>query len=121
MNAYNLSINPFKNTYEIESNQYKSEYSPYHTEQNINTSNNLIEKRLSQSSPIIICESNRDTGGLRAHRHHYLFYPSISRLTPYTEENKSNTIHLSNRGISNNFDLEQEINKLRDENRLIRE
>ena len=122
MSVYSLSKNPLmKNTYEIESNQYKSQYSPYITEQNMRNSNNLIEKRLSQSPPIIICESNREGGSLHSHRHHYLFYPSVSRLSPYTEENKINNITLTNRGISNNFDLEKEINKLRDENRLIKE
>ena len=120
MNSYDLLTKPiFKNTYEVQSNQYQSDYIPYKTGQNL--SNNINQERLSQSPPIILCESGslRNSG---THRHRYLFYPSISRLSPYMDDNNLsnlNMVNSPNGKINSNFDLEQEVNRLRDENRLI--
>ena len=123
MNSLNpIANNTFKNTYEVTSKQYSSDYIPYNSEQDLSSKD--MQERLSKSPPIIICQIG-DRENPRTHRHHYLFYPSASRLSPYSENSSISNFNIvnqpNNRGLSNNFDLEKEVNKLRDENRLIKE
>ena len=123
MNSLNpIANNTFKNTYDVTSKQYSSDYIPYNSEQDLSSKD--MQERLSKSPPIIICQIG-DRENPRTHRHHYLFYPSATRLSPYSENNSISNFNIVNqsnsRGLSNNFDLEKEVNKLRDENRLIKE
>ena len=108
-----------KNTYQLESR-------PYESDKLFNLKNDLlrspIQERSSQS-PIILCEIG-DNRNSRTHRHRYLFYPSASRLSPYSDNNSVSNFNISSqsyRGLNNNLNLEEEINRLRDENRLIKE
>ena len=121
-NLNSVTNNSFKNTYEVASKKYSSDYIPYNSEEDF--SNKEMQERLSKSPPIIICQIG-DRDNPRTHRHHYLFYPSASRLSPYSENSSISNFNIvsqsNNRGLNNNFDLEKEINKLRDENRLIKE
>ena len=123
MTSYNTS-KPFqKNTYQVETNKYKSYNIPYNTEEEI--SHRTFQERESHSPPIILCETG-DIRNSRTHRHRYLFYPSISRLSPYSDGNTFQTFNNMNnreesKKMNSNFDLEQEINNLRDQNRLIKE
>ena len=82
MRAYRPEL--YHTTYEYESNLLNPLLSPYNQPKNhlFKTS----QERLSNSPPIILCE----TGGSRnnkTHRHRYLFYPSASRLSPFTDNN----------------------------------
>ena len=122
MNSLNsLAKTEFKNTYEVESKQYKSDYNANKTEEN--NPHKIIQEGTSQSPPIILCEAG-DFRNSRTHRHRYLFYPSISRLSPYGDDTNFSNLNLMNktsRLVNNYFDLVQEINKLRDKNRLTKE
>ena len=120
MNSYNLLLNPSSNnTYEFETNYNKSGYIPY----NEKSLHNRIHKQISQSPPIILCETG-DSRNCNTHRHRYLFYPSIHRLSPYTEGNNiliENMNDQENRRSGNHFELEKEVNDLRNENNKIKE
>ena len=116
-----LTNQSYKNTYELESKPYNSGYIPYNTQQNISARS--IYGRLSKSPPIILCQTS-DLRNSRTHTHRYLFYPSISQLSPYSDNNNLslyNITNQSNRRINGNLDLEKEINKLKEQNRLIKE
>ena len=121
MNPYiSLSRPSLKNTYEVGSNQYKQNHIPYQTRGDFSNKTNL--ERLSQSPPIILCETGDRNS--RTHRHRYLFYPSVSRLSPYSEGNfysNFNIIKNESRKMDADYDLDEEINKLKDENREIKE
>ena len=108
-----------KNTYQLESRPYGSD-NLFNLKKDLSSS--PIQERSSQS-PIILCEigNNRNP---RSHTHRYLFYPSASRLSPYSDNNNISNFNISSqsyRGLNNNLNLEQELNRLRDENRLIKE
>ena len=108
-----LTNQSYKNTYELESKPYNSGYIPYNTQQNISARS--IHDRLSKSPPIILCQTS-DLRNSRTHTHRYLFYPSISQLSPYSDNNNLslyNITNQSNRRINGNLDLEKEINKLK--------
>ena len=82
MRAYRPEL--YHTTYEYESNLLNPLLSPYN--QPKNHLFKISQERLSNSPPIILCE----TGGSRnnkTHRHRYLFYPSASRLSPFTDNN----------------------------------
>ena len=110
MNSLTKPVSP--NTYELGERPYRSNFMSFKTDENI--SNRDLE-RFSQSPPIILCETS-DNRNSRTHRHRYLFYPSISRLSPYTDDkylSNFGKFSQTNTNKNNNFDIEQEINKLR--------
>ena len=124
MDAY-ISSNPkLKNTYELETQPYKTNYIPYNSNEEF--SSRTAQERLSQSPPIILCETT-DFRNSRTHRHKYLFYPSASRLSPYPDLHTFSNFNIATgtdprKAItSTNFDLEEEVNKLRERNRQIKE
>ena len=124
MDAY-ISSNPkLKNTYELETQQYKTNYIPYNSNEEFTS--RTAQERLSQSPPIILCETT-DFRNSRTHRHRYLFYPSASRLSPYSDLHTFSNFNIATGSdprkaiTSTNFDLEQEVNKLRERNRQIKE
>ncbi len=79
MNSLDLLVNSSgRNTYEVESKNKNSGFIPYNSEQDM--SNMTNQERISQSPPIILCETS-DSRNPRSHTHRYLFYPSISRLS----------------------------------------
>jgi hypothetical protein len=108
-----------KNTYQLESRPYESD-NLFNLKRDLSRS--PIQERSSQS-PIILCEIG-DRRNPSSHRHRYLFYPSASRLSPYSDNNTISNFNLASqsyRGLNNNLYLEQEVNRLRDENRLLKE
>lgn len=55
MNSLNpIANNTFKNTYDVTSKQYSSDYIPYNSEQDLSSKD--MQERLSKSPPIIICQ-----------------------------------------------------------------
>lgn len=124
MDAY-ISSNPkLKNTYELETQPYKTNYIPYNSNEEL--THRTAQERLSQSPPIILCETS-DFRNSRTHRHRYLFYPSASRLSPYSDLHTFSNFNIATgsdprKDITNsNFDLEKEVDKLRERNRQIKE
>ena len=117
MNTYSLLTRPLpQNTYETIEKPYKSDFMPFKTDENI--SQKEIHERFCQSPPIILCETTGDRNS-RSHRHKYLFYPSVSRLSPYTDGNTLSNFakfNQTNRNTNTNFNIDQEINRLRNEN-----
>ena len=84
MNPYNLEL--YRTTYELESNKYPP------LEETKNILYKTSHERLSSSPPIILCETNNSRNN-KYHRHRYLFYPSASRLSPFSSnDNNINTI-----------------------------
>ena len=70
-----------RNTYELESKLYNQEYIPYNSSRNV--SNKINSQRLSNSPPIILYKTENSKTLNNTHK--YLFYPSISRLSPFTD------------------------------------
>ena len=70
-----------RNTYELESKLYNQEYIPYNSSRNV--PNKVYTQRLSNSPPIILYKTENSKTSNNTHK--YLFYPSISRLSPFTD------------------------------------
>lgn len=108
----------FRNTYELESQPNNHKYMPVNTISNLYP--NIYSERLSYSPPIILCETG-NSRNKNNHSHRYLFYPSTSRLSPFSNNmnNEFNIIKKVNTN-NNNYESKNEIkNKLRNENQLI--
>ena len=120
MDSYSLSKPKLKNTYEVETQPYKTDYIPYNAQEELSHRTN--QERLSQSPPIILCETT-DFRNSRTHRHRYLFYPSASRLSPYTGINNYSNFNIASESRKTDTlnDLDKEINRLREQNRQIKE
>ena len=91
MNPYNLEL--YRTTYELESNKYPP------LEETKNILYKTSHERLSSSPPIILCETNNSRNN-KYHRHRYLFYPSASRLSPFS--NNDNNINTIKNAINDN-------------------
>ena len=117
MNSYMTRNNPSSsNTYELESRRFNG-YIPYNSSRN--TYNTINKERLSNSPPIILCETNNSKQLNNKNKHVYLFYPSISRLSPFSDSMANYSIINSN-SRNNNFDSQRDMaNKLRDDNQFI--
>ena len=102
MNTYQPKFN-YK-TYEYEANPLSHEFPPYNSIKD--PSYKTSQERFSNSPPIILCETSGSRNN-KTHKHRYLFYPSVSRLSPFTD---NNNIYLNNYNIIKNT--------LRDENNL---
>ena len=107
MNPYNQEL--YRTTYELESNPLnQKKYSHSNLEETkkilYNTS---LDERLSNTTPIILCEANNSRNS-KYHRHRYLFYPSASRLSPFN--GKDNNLNFIKNAI-NNSELENQENK----------
>ena len=85
MNSYK-PYNPqsYRKTYELETFPYIKEYTPYNSTLN----NKINSQRIFNSPPIILCETGKSKG-MNSHTHHYLFYPSKSRLSPFSKNSPS--------------------------------
>ena len=86
----------YRATYEYQADPITHEFPLYHSLKDplYKTS----QEKFSNSPPIILCE----TGGSRSnktHKHRYLFYPSASRLSPFTDNNNN---YLNNYNIIKN-------------------
>ena len=104
MNTYHPEFH--RTTYEYEANPLNREFPPYHSIKDplYKTS----QERFSNSPPIILCEM-RGSRNSKTHKHRYLFYPSASRLSPFTDNNNNSF---------NNYNIIK--NSLRNENNLER-
>ena len=127
MDAYIFSQPKLKNTYELETQQYKTNnilYNPYNSNEEF--TGRSAQERLSLSPPIILCEAS-DFRNSRTHRHRYLFYPSASRLSPYPDLHTYSNFKIvtgndqTKADKNTNFDLDKEIDKLKERHRQIKE
>ena len=107
----------FRKTYELETQPNNQ------ADMTFNSSSNLYPKinseRLSTSPPIILCETG-NSRNKNNHSHRYLFYPSTSRLSPFSD-NMNNDYNIIKRPYLNinNYNSKNEIrNRFRDENPL---
>ena len=108
MNPYNQEL---YRTYELESNPLnKNKYFNSNLSETKNILyNTSLDERLSNSNspPIILCEGNNSRNN-KYHKHRYLFYPSASRLSPFSgNDNNLNFI----KNAINNSELENQENK----------
>ena len=102
MNTYNPEF--YRKTYEYEANPLSHEFPPYNSIKD--PSYKTSQEKFSNSPPIILCETG-DSRNNKTHKHRYLFYPSASRLSPFTDNNNNNL---------NNYNIIK--NTLRDANNL---
>ena len=102
MNTYNPEF--YRKTYEYEANPISYEFPPYNSIKD--PSYKTSQEKFSNSPPIILCETG-DSRNNKTHKHRYLFYPSASRLSPFTDNNNNNL---------NNYNIIK--NTLRDANNL---
>ena len=118
-----------RNTYELESQPNYQKYMDFNMESNLYPKINT--ERLSTSPPIILCETG-NTRNKNNHSHKYLFYPSTSRLSPFSDNmnNTNNDYNIIkkpylnfnnyNSKNDNNYNFKNDIrNKLRDNKLLI--
>ena len=88
MNPYQTEM--YRATYEYDPNPQNKKYSPL--EETKNVLYETSHERLSSSPPIILCETSGSRNN-KFHKHRYLFYPSASRLTPFSgSDNNINNI-----------------------------
>ena len=88
MNPYQPEM--YRTTYEYDPNPQNKKYSPL--EETKNVLYETSHERLSSSPPIILCETSGSRNN-KFHKHRYLFYPSASRLTPFSgNDNNINNI-----------------------------
>ena len=102
MNTYNPEF--YRKTYEYEANPLSHEFPPYNSIKD--PSYKTSQEKFSNSPPIILCETG-DSRNNKTHKHRYLFYPSASRLSPFTDNNNN---------YLNNYNIIK--NTLRDANNL---
>ena len=103
-----------RNTYERESRGF-DQYVPYNSSRNIKNTITINSGSLS-NTPIILCETGRSSTDKRSHR--YLFYPSIYRLSPFSDNMTDYNI-MSGTNIRNNYSNHDESNLKRERNQLI--
>ena len=96
MKGYNPDF--YRTTYEYESNPLNKEFCPFKEEKydKYKTSH----ERFSNSPPIILCETGSSRNN-KNHRHRYLFYPSASRLSPFTDNNYFSEVNIIKNPIRN--------------------
>ena len=83
MNSYMSKNYPItRNTYELVSQPYNQEYIPYDSSRN--RFDKINSERLS-SSPNITLYKTGNSQAFNNNTHRYLFYPSISRLSPFSD------------------------------------
>ena len=83
-----------------------------------NEVNDGYSERMTNPPPIILCETSK-TRNSNNHSHRYLFYPSASRLSPYSNYTSNYNFMKNPNLISNNYIQRQDMNnKIRDENEL---
>ena len=102
MNTYNPEF--YRKTYEYEANPLSHEFPPYNSIKD--PSYKTSQEKFSNSPPIILCEFGGSRNN-KTHKHRYLFYPSASRLSPFTDNNNN---------YLNNYNIIK--STLRDENNL---
>ena len=102
MNTYNPEF--YRKTYEYEANPLSHEFPSYNSIKD--SSYKTSQEKFSNSPPIILCETG-DSRNNKTHKHRYLFYPSASRLSPFTDNNNN---------YLNNYNIIK--NTLRDANNL---
>ena len=100
MNLYHQDFN--RTTYEYESNPLNQKYNPYEETKNILFGTS--PERFS-NSPIILCETGSRNN--KYHKHRFLFYPSASRLSPYSH-NYNNDINNIKHSFRDENDFEKE-------------
>ena len=105
-----------RNTYERESD-LNNQYIPYNSSRNIGNTVKINSQSLS-NTPIILCETGRPS--TNKHSHRYLFYPSIYRLSPFTDNMTEYNI-MSNTNTRNNFYDTDTMNIRRERNQSINE
>ena len=103
-----------RNTYERESRGY-DQYLPYNSSRNIKNTITINSGSL-PNTPIILCETGRPSTDNRSHR--YLFYPSIYRLSPFSDNMTDYNI-MSGTNIRNNYSNYDAANLQRERNQLI--
>ena len=84
MNTYHPEF--YRKTYEYEANPLSHEFPPYNSIKD--PSYKTSQEKFSNSPPIILCETG-DSRNNKTHKHRYLFYPSASRLSPFTDNNNN--------------------------------
>ena len=102
MNTYQPEF--YRKTYEYEANPLSHEFPPYNSIKD--PSYKTSQEKFSNSPPIILCEFGGSRNN-KTHKHKYLFYPSASRLSPFTDNNNN---------YLNNYNIIK--STLRDENNL---
>ena len=116
MNSYRSQNQlTFRNTYELDSQSYNQGYIPFND--SLNSFNHLKSEKLRNLSPIILCETGNSRNS-NNNSHRYLFYPSSSRLSPFSD-NRINIFNIKNQN-SRRYILDKEFkNNLNNENGLL--
>ena len=97
MNTYHPKL--YRMTYEYESSPLNYHYPPLNSSSKESLVKESQEKAFN-NPPIILCETDASRN-FRTHRHRYLFYPSVSCLSPFNDSNNYNIIKDSLRGENN--------------------
>ena len=108
---YSYQPDLYRTTYEYESKPlYPQNYLLDKTKNTLYQSG--IDNR-ENSPPIILCETG-NSRNTKTHKHRYLFYPSASRLSPFTDNNNLNIYNSMDN--NNNYPQNEALNKIKQEN-----